>query len=51
MTIRGSPKEIATFVKELQRWPSTEIKIDGCEIFKGCLGAIRGTPPEKSTEE
>ena len=43
MTISGSPTEMATFIKELQMWPDAKIKIDGDEIAKGCLGAIRGT--------
>ena len=49
MTIIGSATEIATLVKELQRWPDAEVKPDGHEIAKGCLEAIRGTLPEKRT--
>lgn len=50
MVIRGTPKEMAAFVKELQRLPSMEIKLDKTELVKGCLEAIRGTLPEKPIE-
>ena len=47
MTICGSPSEIAAFVKELQGRPSIEVTLDGEEIAKRSLEAIRGTPPEE----
>ena len=49
MTIKGNAAELAAFVKALQKLPNAEIKIDGNKIAKGCLEAIRGTPPEKPT--
>ena len=52
MEIRGHPNEIATFVRELQRWPvdKIELRINGDAIYPDFLEAIRGTPPEEKAD-